>query len=147
MIEMAQFDDLAVRVTGFRRFDRHGQAAFSLVVLVPGIHGSDELSRLLARKGITLTLFLDDGKKETRDVSVELHDIQQAGNPSAPVYRHQIELVERQDGDALAPNEIEAELAAILARLERLLDVLEEAGIARREMVISQRDAMRNDGR
>jgi hypothetical protein len=144
MIEMAQFDEMTVRVTGFRRGDRDGRTTFVLVVLVPGVHASDELIRLLARKRITLTLYLDDGEKESHAVSVELHEIREAGNPSAPVYRHQIEFIERQEGDPPEPNEIETELAAILARFDRLLDALEQAGVVRREVVISQRDAMRN---
>jgi len=145
MIEIAQFDDLAVRVTGFRRFDRDGRAVFSLVVLVPGVYASNELTRLLARKRITLTLFLDDGEKEAHAVSVELHEIREAGNPAAPVFRHQIELVERQEGDALKPNEIERELAAILARFDRLLDALEQSGVVRREVVGSSGKHRRND--
>ena len=144
MIEMAQFDELAVRVTAFRRFDRDGRTAFSLVVLIPGIHASDELTRLLARKRITLTLFLDDGEKETRNVSVELHNIQEAAPPSAPIFRHQIELVERRAGDSLEPNEIEAELAAILARLDRLLNALEQMGVVRRDVVEEQRRSTRS---
>lgn len=135
MIEMAQFDELVMRVTGFRRFDRDGCALFSLVVLVPGLHASDALSRLLARKQLTLSLFLEDGEREMHAVSVEVHKIRETGNPSAPVFRHQIDLVEGHGGDALEPNEIEAELAAILTRLDRLLDALERAGVVRREVV------------
>jgi hypothetical protein len=135
MIEVAQLNDLAIRVSGFKRGDQENQSVFSLVVLIPGQTASDEVSRVLSQRRLTLTLFLETGEKESHLVSVKTHEIQETGNPASPVYRHHIELLERSPDDAPDLNEIEQELATIMARFERLLDALNRAGLVKREAV------------
>ena len=135
MIEIAQLNDLAVRVSGFRRQNQENQSVFNLVTLIPGRTASDEVSRTLSQRRLTLTLFLEDGEKELHAVSVNTHEIQETGSTASPVYRHQIELVERSPDIAPELNEIEEDLAALMARFERLLDALDRSGVVRRDAV------------
>ena len=140
MIEIAQLNDLAVRVSGFRRQIHENQPTFNLVTLIPGRTASDEVSRILSQRQLTLTLFREDGEKELYAVSVKTHEIQETGSTASPVYRHQIELVERSPDNAPELNEIEEDLAALMARFERLLDALDRSGVVKRS-VIEQRVA------
>src|SRR4051794_37883903 len=135
MIEVAQLNDLAIRVSGFKRREQENRSVFNLVVLIPGKTASDEVASVLSQRPLTLTLFLETGERETRSVSVNTHEIEETGNPASPVYRHQIELAERSPDDALDLNEIEEELAAIMARFERLLDALDRLGVVKRDVV------------
>jgi len=146
MIEVAQLNDLAIRVSGFKRGDQENQFVFNLVVLIPGQTASDEVSRVLSQHRLTLTLFLETGEKESHLVSVKTHEIQELGNPASPVYRHQIELLERSPYDAPGLNEIEEELAAIMARFERLLDALNRAGVVKREAVEQRAAELHEEG-
>jgi hypothetical protein len=146
MIEVAQLNDLAVRVSGFKRQTQENRSQFDLVVLIPGRTTSDDVSRVLQQGSLTLTLFLETGEKEAYAVSVKTHEIQQTGNPASPVYRHQIELVERSSDDAPALNEIEEELAAIMVRVERLLDALDRLGVVKRGVVEDRARNMRETG-
>jgi hypothetical protein len=146
MIEVAQLNDLAVRVSGFERHDQENQSVFNLVVLIPGRTASDEVSRMLSQRRLTLTLFLDDGEKEPHAVSVKTHGIQETGNPASPLYRHQIELVERSPDDAPELNEVEEELAAIISRFDRLLDALDRSGVVKRDVVEDRAWDMRETG-
>jgi hypothetical protein len=144
MIEIAQLNDLSVRVSGFRRHVQENRSQFDLVVLVPGRTASDEVSRILQRRRLMLTLFFEDGEKGAYAVSVKTHEIQQTGNPASPVYRHQIELVERSPDDVPELNEVEEELAAIMARFERLLDALDRSGMVKRDVVEDRVQQMRD---
>ena len=146
MIEVAQLNDLAVRVSGFKRRDPGNRSVFNLVLLIPGRTASDEVSRVLLQRPLTLMLFLEDGDKEAHSVSVKTHEIQETGNPASPIYRHQIELVERSPDDAPELNEIEEELAAIMARFERLLDALDRSGVVERKTVEERVRKMRDAG-
>ena len=144
MIEVAQLNDLAVRVSGFTRHEQENGAVFNLVVLIPGQSASDGVSRVLSQRPLTLVLFLDSGEKETHAVSVKTHEIQETGNPASPIYRHQIELAERFPDDGPDLSDIEEELAAIMARFERLLDALDRSGVAKREAVEQRVRGMRD---
>jgi hypothetical protein len=135
MIEVAQLNDLAIRVSGFKRREQENRSVFNLVVLIPGETASDEVTSVLSQRPLTLTLFLETGERETHSVSVNTHEIEETGNPASPVYRHQIELIERSPDDAPDLNEIEEELAAIMARFERLLDALDRLGVVKRDVV------------
>jgi hypothetical protein len=135
MIEVAQLNNLAIRVSGFKRQTQENRSQFDLVVLIPGQTASDEVSRVLSQRRLTLTLFLETGEKESHLVSVKTHEIQETGNPASPVYRHQIELVERSPEDAPTLNEIEEELATIMSRFERLLYALDRSGVVKRDVV------------
>jgi hypothetical protein len=146
MIEVAQLNDLAVRVSGFTRREHENRSFFNLVLLIPGRTASDEVSRILQQRRLTLTLFIEDGEKEAHAVSVKTHEIQETGHPASPIYRHRIELVERSPDDAPELNEIEEELAAIMARLVRLLDVLDRSGVVSRSVVEERVRNMRDAG-
>jgi len=135
MIEVAQLNNLAVRVSGFKRQTQENRSQFDLVVLIPGRTASDEVSHVLSQRLLTLTLFLETGEKASHPVSVKMHQVQETGNPASPVYRHQIELVERSPEDAPTLNEIEEELATIMSRFERLLDALDRSGVVKRDVV------------
>jgi hypothetical protein len=146
MIEVAQLNDLAVRVSGFKRQVRENRSQFDLVALIPGRTASDEVSRVLSQRHLTLVLFLESEEKESHAVSVKKHEIQETGDPASPVYRHQIELVERFPDEAPELNEIEEELATIMARFERLLDALDRSGVVRRGDIEDRARDMRKTG-
>lgn len=135
MIEIIRLNNQLVRVTGFRQLGPPEHPVFEVVIQIPGESANRDFAPLLDSPHLTLTVLHPDGREEQHEVAITARHLHTAGPDHAPLFRHQLRLepVTANAAGALSP--IGEELAEVLARISRLLDRLDEAGVISRQAV------------
>jgi len=146
MIEFIRLNDYPVRLTGFRRSGPPERPVFEIVVQIPGDAAERDFVPLLAPPRLTLTLLHPDGREEEYLVTITDRHLHTAGPPHARLFRHQLRLEPVPADAPVSLDPIGEELAALLARFNRLLDMLEAAGIVSRAAVEGRAEELGGEG-